>query len=35
MSAILTSRWMFSMTFEASATRIELALWVPAVTTRE
>ena len=33
MSAMLTSRWMFSMTLAASATRIDDALCVPAVTT--
>lgn len=31
MSAIFTSRWVFSITFAASATLILLALWVPAV----
>ena len=29
-SAMLTSRWVFSITLAASATLIELALWVPA-----
>ena len=29
--AILMSRWVFSITLAASATLIELALWVPAV----
>ena len=32
-SAMFTSRWMFSMTLAASATLIELTLCVPAVTT--
>ena len=30
MSAMLTSRWMFSMTFADSATRMLDARWVPA-----
>ena len=32
-SAMLTSRCVFSITLAASATRIDGALWVPAVTT--
>jgi len=30
MRAMLTSRWVFSMTLAASATRMLPALWVPA-----
>ena len=33
MSAMLTSRWVFSITLAASATRIEGARWTPASTT--
>ena len=31
-SAMLRSRWVFSITLAASATSIDGALWVPAVT---
>jgi hypothetical protein len=30
---MLRSRWVFSMTFAASATLIDEALWIHAVTT--
>jgi hypothetical protein len=33
MSAMLRSRWVFSMTLAASATLIDGARWTPAVTT--
>jgi hypothetical protein len=33
-SAMLRSRWVFSMTFAASATRMLEARWMPAWTTR-
>ena len=32
-SAMLRSRWVFSMTFAASATRIDGATWIGAVIT--
>ena len=34
MRAMLTSRWVFSMTLAASATRMLAARWVPAVMMR-
>ena len=33
MKAMLRSRWVFSITLAASATLIEGARWMPAVTT--